>query len=353
MGRPLNKRLFGPGQDQIQVHFHNGSDIVKGYIDSQISSTWFRVNDGSGNLYTCQMTGTSWSSLSQGEMAITAKYDSGTSTNFTKLAAHLGTTADNIVQPWSFDPSTTDNYIQMEDGVNNFETPFTGYYQFNLSGAVPRQYLTMAGSADFAPGAPGGGGAGDYTIEWFQNMSRLSTTSDAHPRVFSVGIYSAPGGASIGVSIEDGHFYFWSKGSYIVDFDGEGNGITWVDTWHHVAIVRRGTTVKVYVDGVSRGTPATNTDDISDSTSTFYLAAEQSQLSPPAFYSFFPGRLTMFRWTNSAVYNGNFNAPQGPLAVLPATKLLLKMASQTDALLDATGRHTASVVGSPAWHSYP
>lgn len=120
MGRPLNKRLFGSRSDQIQVHFHDGSSIVKGFIDHQIGTNWFVVNDGTGTLYTCQMSGTAANALSVGEMAIVAKYDSGSTTHCLKVTSHLTTTADNIVLPWTFDADPTDNYIQLEDNSQNF-----------------------------------------------------------------------------------------------------------------------------------------------------------------------------------------------------------------------------------------
>ena len=44
MGRPLNKKFFGPataGGNEIKVNFYNGAAVVEGYIVKQIGSKSF------------------------------------------------------------------------------------------------------------------------------------------------------------------------------------------------------------------------------------------------------------------------------------------------------------------------
>ena len=355
MGRPLNKRYFGADLgNNIKVHFHNGTDIVSGYIVKQVGSERFICSDVNGVQVNCLMVAKSFNDISVGEMAMTVKFDDGTVAHPSKIAGEVMTVNNQIIH-WTFDPSSSDAFCQMDEAgtdtnltnstdLEGVDGAFTGWYNFNLTDPVS-QYLTIPGSADFAPGT------GDYTIEWWQYMTRADTTSDpvngdGHPRTFSVGVYPS---ASLGCSIENGHFYFWSKGSYNVNFVPAGGTAFWVNNWHHVACVRHNGNITVYVDGVSKGT-VSNTDNITDSTSTFYLATEQHTVS--TYYSFFPGRLTNFRWTNSAVYTSNFTTPTAQLKVLANTVMLLKMSTLAGALADSTGRHTAAVVGDPTWANH-
>lgn len=44
--RPLNNRFFGVGNGKIAIIFHNGSNVVNGYIVKQMGTTSYIVSDG-------------------------------------------------------------------------------------------------------------------------------------------------------------------------------------------------------------------------------------------------------------------------------------------------------------------
>lgn len=115
MGRPLNKRFFGANAaDNLKVQFHNGTASVPGFVVRQTGSKRFVCQDANGNEATCYLVNKASEDLTAGEMTLTVSYDNGTVSQVTKIAAHI-VTVNNSRQPWSFDPSTTDSRVQMEE----------------------------------------------------------------------------------------------------------------------------------------------------------------------------------------------------------------------------------------------
>jgi hypothetical protein len=93
-------------------------------------------------------------------------------------------------------------------------------------------YISIASSNDTKMGT------GDFTIEWYQ----YQTDSNAFPRIFQIGNYPS---TSIGTSIENGYFYFWTAGS----FRGGVSLGSYKNSWVHFAIVRSSGTTSVYKNG--------------------------------------------------------------------------------------------------------
>ena len=121
MGRPLNKRLFGTpssSTNTIKVQFHNGTASVKGYIVKQKGAKWFQCKDASGNVAVCRIVDKASAALAPGEMTITVKYDNLDVDQVTKIAGR-NVTVKGHQQHWTFDTSTTDGYVQMEEAGNN------------------------------------------------------------------------------------------------------------------------------------------------------------------------------------------------------------------------------------------
>jgi hypothetical protein len=177
------------------------------------------------------------------------------------------------------------------------QSPFgTGTsYQFNGTTG----YLSYSAGTDFALGT------GDFTIEWFQ----YQTSQPSNPRIFQIGNYASQ---SIGCSIEGSAasciFYIWVPGaSNVKTFTSSGN----LNSWIHFAIVRIGTSLKVYQNGTQIGTTLTNSSSLGNSTQNLSVGQETS----PTANSYFPGNITQFRWTKGlGIYTGNFTTPTGPLS---------------------------------------
>ena len=160
-------------------------------------------------------------------------------------------------------------------------------------------YLSYSANTDFALGT------GDFTIEWFQ----YQTSQPSNPRVFQIGNYASQ---SIGCSIEGSAasciFYIWVPGaSNVKTFTSSGN----LNSWIHFAIVRIGTSLKVYQNGTQIGTTLTNSNSLGNSTQNLSVGQETN----PTSNSYFPGNITQFRWTKGlGIYTGNFTTPTGPLS---------------------------------------
>lgn len=119
MGRPLNKRYFGANaSDNLKVQFYNGTASVPGYIVKQVGSKRFICSDKDGNRATCVLVNKASADLAAGEMSLTVAYDNGTAKQITKISSRI-LTVDGAQQPWSFDPSTTDGRVQVEEAGTN------------------------------------------------------------------------------------------------------------------------------------------------------------------------------------------------------------------------------------------
>jgi hypothetical protein len=207
------------------------------------------------------------------------------------------------------------------DTVEEFPGGGSGALTFNGTS----QYFTALNS-DVINWLPG---TGDFTIEFF---IKNGTQSVGAPRVFSLGFDT---GATIGISIEGGYVYVWPYGS---DLRGTtpasyNNGSAWM----HVAISRSGTTTKLFMNGVLKATKTGDTRDITDSINPgFDLNVGVD--NPAAFApNWWAGKLTNFRWDNSALYTGSsLTVPTSPLTKTATTKLLMLGGGVTNPVYDAT-----------------
>jgi hypothetical protein len=130
MGRPINKRFFGPataGGNEIKVDFHNGTAVKEGYIVKQKASKKFVCEEiGTGGEFTCTLTtGKLPAALAAGEMAISVKGGGGETYGVSKITgrkatiiAHSATGANALNGQsiaWNFSTSTTDGAAQVEE----------------------------------------------------------------------------------------------------------------------------------------------------------------------------------------------------------------------------------------------
>jgi hypothetical protein len=198
----------------------------------------------------------------------------------------------------------------------------TGAVTFNGS----NQYFTALNSevVSWLPGT------GDFTIEFF---IKNGTQTVGAPRVFSLGFDT---GATIGISIEGGYVYVWPYGSSLRGSlpASYNNGTAWM----HVAICRSGTTTKLYMNGTLKATKTGDSRDINDSINPGYdlnVGVDNPIAGSPNWWA---GKLTNFRWDNSAIYTGStLTVPTEPLTTTATTKLLLLGGSVANPVYDAAG----------------
>jgi hypothetical protein len=364
MGRPLNKRYFGTpsaSTDTIKVQFHNGSSSVKGYIVKQKGAKWFVCEDASGNTALCKLVDKASADLAAGEMTITVKYDNLDVDQITKIAGR-NVTVKGHQEHWTFDTSTTDGYVQMEEAGSDASltsatdlegdegyswtapSGWAGYEIFNGTS----QRLSVPASTDWVAGT------GAFTIEFVTNFQ---AGGGSFPRIFSLGSYPS---ATVACSIEGGAtptIYFWIGGSIAASADTSGPLFTgmpsFVGNYHHVVLQRNASGwCNIYIDGnkvTNNSTP--NTANLNNSSSALAIAVEPQ--SPSGYANWMKGYLTNFRWTNAAVYpDTSFPVMSAALTSLPQTKLLLLMASNATLNDDSSGSaKVVTATGTPTWHA--
>ena len=96
-----------------------------------------------------------------------------------------------------------------------------------------------------------------------------------------------------------------------------GTTVLALNTWHHLAMVRNGSTLSLYVNGVSEGTPSTNTS-FTASSQTIHIGRR------PDIAYFLTGYISNLRFVKgTAVYTSNFTVPSSSLTSITNTSLLI------------------------------
>jgi len=93
--------------------------------------------------------------------------------------------------------------------------------------------------------------------------------------------------------------------------------------WHHVALVRNGSSGKIFIDGTEQATTS-SWSGINSAMNFAFIGSYQ--LASDVFV----GRLSNLRLTKTALYTTNFTVPTLPLAPIANTVLLLNRRSLTD-----------------------
>jgi hypothetical protein len=142
---------------------------------------------------------------------------------------------------------------------------------------------------------------GDFTVEyWIQSQN--NTGNSGYVLHFGGGNTS----------------YFGTKsGSYVLQANNNGEhfwtGVPTINTWVHLALVRSGSTVTLYEDGISLGN---KTESQTFGNSTFVIADWDGQFPVTGYIS----NLRIIKGT--ALYTSNFTPPTGPLEAIDDTVLL-------------------------------
>jgi hypothetical protein len=176
------------------------------------------------------------------------------------------------------------------------ESPFSGggnSYRFTTSTS---SFISTPGSSDWSFGT------GDFTVEWFSYQTNISQFQ----RIFTIGDYPS---IEVGVSIENGTFYYWANDS----FRYSSSSASTINQWYHWAVVRESGITKIFRDGQQLGSQITDTNVIDDITTSLYIG----NTNTPATNSALVGRLTNLRIVKGlAVYSGDFIVPTSNLTAV-------------------------------------
>ena len=168
---------------------------------------------------------------------------------------------------------------------------------------------------------------GDFTIECWVKRDAATSFADK----FTIGdakestgleLYIGSTGTALKVYSNNGAIIEAAAGSYSAG------------VWHHLAVVRSGNTIKLYVDGTADNNTATNTATFSG---VLRLGAEfyNNPSTPTVRSTFFMSNFRIVKGT--ALYTANFTVPTRQLENISGTSILCCQSSR-DVAQEATGK---------------
>jgi hypothetical protein len=225
------------------------------------------------------------------------------------VAMLMSTTATNAQQNNTFLDGSTNNFTITRNGnttqgsVNPYGPDWSNY--FDGSG----DYLT-------APYSTGLQFPGDFTVEcWVFPIARVST----YPCIVNnYSTYTTNGGFSIFA----GH-NLANTAKYQVAFNGSFPVIQSTDSivynsWAHIALVRSGSTITLYVNGVANGT-ATSSATVTGTANSWWVGTAGDTVSDSEFNGYISNLRAV---KGTAVYTGAFTPSTTPLTAISGTGLL-------------------------------
>jgi len=202
----------------------------------------------------------------------------------------------------SFLDSSNNNFTITRNG-NATQGTFSPFSQTGWSAYFDGtgDYLTVADNAALRMGS------GDFTIEFW-----MQPTSTGVATVFGKG-FTDSGAILMQTLSTSGRIELWVNGSLVIT---ESSGTYSPNNWYHIAVVRSGTSLVLYRNGVSTGS-VTNSVNL-NSTASLGIGGDPTNLG----YTF-TGYISNFRMVKgSAVYTSAFTPPTAALTAISNTSLL-------------------------------
>lgn len=148
-------------------------------------------------------------------------------------------------------------------------------------------------------------GTGDFTAECWINFSGSS-----YRQIFSTRPGATTSATQGSLAVNPSNGLTWYTSGFIIDTATNiGAGL-----WHHIALTRSGTTLRLFLNGTQIGT-ATNSDNLTGSTLTIGANNDGSEA--------FPGWISNFRLVKgTALYTSTFTPATSPLTAVSGTSIL-------------------------------
>ncbi len=205
------------------------------------------------------------------------------------------------------DASLNNNQLTLfgDTKSNNFSPYDSGYYSALFDG--DGDYLTVPNNTALQMGS------GDFTIEFWIYYNSIASYQSPITKG-----YTAAGDILFQTGLGDGVMKIWLSGSNVIT---EATAAV-TNQWYHYALVRSGTTVTLYRDGVSRGTTTSSVNF--NTTDQLGIGATGKA----------PGGGSVGQWAvngymsnvrivkGTAVYTTTFTPSTTPLTAIPNTVLL-------------------------------
>ena len=117
MGRPLNKRFFGAtgaADATVPVRFHDGSNLIEGYIVEQKGSNKFKCsNDGDTITRTCFLTSDGSTPNANEECQIIGIGAGGAAIAIAKITGRKAVDFDGNSYTWATEDDSTESLLRL------------------------------------------------------------------------------------------------------------------------------------------------------------------------------------------------------------------------------------------------
>ena len=210
------------------------------------------------------------------------------------------------------------------------------YFPYVTSGGYFHQFQQIQ-SDDYAFGT------GNFTLEcWYYMDGDGGHTDSVGNIILLTGTNSLASTAKNGVwlaSRNDNKFearVYYASGSWNMTMTST-NAFT-RQTWYHLAMVRSGSSVKLYVNGVQEASGSSSSDLDTTVSTSLYIGAQGNATGTSTLGSRgITGYVSNVRVSNEALYTAAFTPPVGELQKLSSTITLCNQ-SPSDVLKEETGK---------------
>ena len=235
--------------------------------------------------------------------------------NWSSVSFLMSTTATNGGQNNTFVDSSTNNFTITRFGnatqgsVSPFQAPPVGSPGYTTSAYAGSAYFDGSGDGLTVPNnAALLLGSGDFTLEcWVRNGEVINNCG-----------YAGIWGGSYILYREGTTYRFYYSGPAGSPLTSSIAAVA--NTWTHLAVVRNGTTLTLYVNGVSGASANISTTAFSTSANPFGIGANFETGSPGFPFTGYMAGLRLVKGT--AVYTSAFTPPTTPLTAISGTSLL-------------------------------
>ena len=245
----------------------------------------------------------------------------------------------NNAQNNTFVDSSTNNFAITRIGTTTQGTfsPFAlvGAYSAATKGGsmyFNGNYLSIPNNAVFSFGSS------NFTIECWLYQTTGTVAWEGIISKWDAAGYASTNSYALGAGGSSGtmNFTCMSTSSTAV---ATGNVIPVLNIWNHVAVVKNGTTITLYVNGIAGPSPILNITSIYDGGAPLTIGT-----SVNGSYSVLNCYISNLRIVKgTALYTGTFTPPSAPLTAVANTSLLL---SGTNAgIIDSTAKNLITTVG--------
>ena len=222
-----------------------------------------------------------------------------TEAEITSLATGLPIQQTGIVSYWALDEAQLDKQVQAI-GNAQIDTAQSKFGGASLLLDGTGDYLLTPDSEDWNIGT------GNYTVDFWIRYTSITDTW----------FFSWGAGPNLGLRLNGGSMSPYQAGVT------NGIGIAFAPTlgqWYHIAQVRNGTTLTVYIDGVASGSSATASQSITGGATAFSVGAFNAGTSS------MNGHIDEFRVSRNARWTSNFTPEVAEYTTDEFTALLLHM----------------------------